>query len=62
MGGKCECEDPGCVEHPEKYKCRRAARVLLTFDRSGDEMQLCQGCADDKVETLDEEMTVGPLS
>jgi hypothetical protein len=50
---KCQCQDPSCAEHPEKYKCRRVAVGTLSQDADSYEMDLCAGCAANDLTTLE---------
>jgi hypothetical protein len=50
--GRCECQNPGCSEHSEEYKCRELASGLLT-DHDGYSMELCPGCAANELTGLE---------
>lgn len=50
--GRCECQNPGCSEHSEQYKCGELAKGILT-DESGYSMELCPSCAANELTGLE---------
>lgn len=50
---KCQCEDPSCSAHTEKYKCQRMAVGTLSQDADTYEMELCSECAANELTGLE---------
>lgn len=54
----CDCQDPGCPDHAEHYRCEEEATGTLSWTSSTEnndrsEIEVCPGCAAATIDSLE---------